>query len=77
MTARNKMALLLFVHGVDSAKYEDDILDYPKGKYENEGDRSNSELASKTVHVIQNLYTYGMKELKYKVKCVNLGSLLI
>lgn len=77
ITERNKMALFLFEHGIDSAKYGDELLSYAKNIYGYRSDCPNSERASKTVLVIPNHYMLGMKELKHVVSCVNKGSQLI
>lgn len=72
-TERNTMANYLFEHGVDSAKYGDEILINVRQKYGYRGDCPNSERASKTVLVIPNHYTLRRKDLKHVANCVNTG----
>jgi dTDP-4-amino-4,6-dideoxygalactose transaminase len=74
-TKRDRMAAYLFKHGVDSAKYGHEIVDIAKKEYGYRDDCRNSEYASKTVLVIPNHYTLGLKELKHVADCVNKGSL--
>lgn len=73
-TKRDMMAAYLFEHGVDSAKYGDEILGLAKKEYGYRGDCPNSAYASKTVLVIPNHYTLSINELKHVADCINKGS---
>jgi len=74
---RDQLAAYLFDHGVDSAKYGDEVLDVVKQEYHYSGDCPNSEQASKTILVIPNYYTLSQKDLDHVVACVNSGSKLL
>jgi len=74
---RDKLANFLFAHGVDSAKYGDEIMDITKSEYAYQGDCPNSELVSKTLLVIPNHYTLNHLEIKHIADRVNEGSRLL
>lgn len=71
---RNLMAQYLFDHGIDTAKYLDEIVDIARQDYNYSGDCPNAELCSKTVLVIPNHYTLSKKDLDHIIKSLNQGS---
>ena len=71
---RDLLSEFLFRHGIDSAKYLDEVVDVAKNNHGYKGDCPNAELCSKTVLVIPNHYVLSDKDLNYIVKCLNDGT---
>lgn len=68
---RDFMADYLLKHGIDTAKYLDDITGLAKKQYNYNRDCPKAELCSKTVLVIPNHYTLSELYLGYIVKSLN------
>jgi dTDP-4-amino-4,6-dideoxygalactose transaminase len=68
---RDSLAEYLFEHGIDSAKYLDDVVDIARKNYGYTGDCPNAELCSKTVLVIPNHYTLKQSDLKKMISVIN------
>lgn len=71
---RDLLSEFLFRHGIDSAKYLNEVVDVAKNNHGYKGDCPNAELCSKTVLVIPNHYVLSDADLNYIVKCVNGGN---
>lgn len=68
---RDSLAEYLFGHGIDSAKYLDEVVDIARKDYGYAGDCPNAELCSKTVLVIPNHYTLNQSDLEKMVSVIN------
>lgn len=68
---RDRVAHYLFQHGVDSAKYLDDVVDVAREHYHYQGDCPNAEHCSKTVLSIPHYYTLSANDLDNVVSCLN------
>jgi perosamine synthetase len=68
---RDSLAEYLLGHGIDSAKYLDDVIDIARKDYGYKGDCPNAELCSKTVLVIPNYYTLKQSDLGKMVSVLN------
>lgn len=71
---RDRMADYLFQHGIDSAKYLDEVVPVAKEHYNYQGDCPNAERCSKTVLSIPHYYTLSRRDLDHIVQCLNKGS---
>lgn len=68
---RDRMADYLFKHGIDSAKYLDEVVHAAREHYNYNGDCPNAEHCSKTVLVVPSHYTLSRKDLDHIVHCLN------
>jgi perosamine synthetase len=68
---RDFVADYLLRHGIDSAKYLDDILNISKKLYGYPGDCLNAELCSKTTLIIPHYYTLSPYDLQYIRQTLN------
>lgn len=71
---RDRMADYLFQHGIDSAKYLDEVVQVAREHYDYNGDCPNSEHCSKTVLVIPHHYTLSRRDLDHIIRCLNEAS---
>ena len=71
---RDILSEFLFRHGIDSAKYLDEVVDVAKNNYGYKGDCPTAEQCSKAVLVIPNHYVLSDADLSCIVKCVNEGN---
>ena len=71
------MADYLFDHGIDTAKYLDDIADEARLHYGYSGDCPNAELLSKTVLLVPIYYTLRARDIEHIARSINEGSELI
>lgn len=71
---RDAMAAYLFKHGIDTAKYLDEVIDLAGEQYNYNKDCPDAEHCSKTVLVIPNHYTLLRQDLDHIVDCLNKGS---
>jgi len=70
---RNSYADFLMKHGINTAKYLDDVIDTAKDFYKYKGDCPNAEYCSKKVLIIPNYYTLSQADLDHIVNCFNDG----
>ena len=70
-TQRDFVADYLMKHGIDSAKYLDDIIDVAKETYGYIGDCPNAELCSKTVLVIPHYYNLSYQDMDHILNTLN------
>ncbi len=61
----------LFQHGIDAAKYLDDILEITKRSYGYNGDCPNAERCSKTTLIIPNHYNLSPEDMNHIVEVLN------
>jgi perosamine synthetase len=67
---RDRAATYFFQHGIDCAKYLDEIVDYAKNTCGYEGDCHNAELCSKTTLLIPHYYTLSYDLLDHVKKAL-------
>jgi len=70
---RNSYADFLLKHGIDTAKYLDDVIETAKDFYNYKGDCPNAEECSKKVLIIPNHYSLSRADLNHIVNCINNG----
>lgn len=68
---RDSLAEHLLNHGIDSAKYLDDVIALARRDYDYAGDCPAAELCAKTVLVIPNYYTLKQSDLEKTVAVIN------
>jgi perosamine synthetase len=71
---RNGMAEYLFEHGIDTAKYLDDIADEARSNYGYRGDCPNAELLSKTTLLVPIHYNLRSRDIEHIARSINEGS---
>ena len=74
---RDAMASFLFAHGIDTAKYLDDIANEARIDYGYNGDCPNAERLAKTVLLVPIHYTLSTRDIDHIVRSINEGSQII
>ncbi len=74
---RDTVAAYLFEHGIDTAKYLNDIADEARDKYGYDGDCPNAERLSKTILLVPIHYKLRDKDIGHLARCINDISLKI
>jgi dTDP-4-amino-4,6-dideoxygalactose transaminase len=68
---RDRMSAYLVEHGIDSARYLDDVADIARKRYGYRGDCPDAEHCAQTVLVIPNYYTLKESDLGHMVSALN------
>jgi dTDP-4-amino-4,6-dideoxygalactose transaminase len=70
-TERDRLASYLMTHGIDSAKYLDDVVDIAKSYYGYQADCPDAEKSSKTVLSVPHYYSLKKSDMLHIVTCLN------
>ncbi len=70
---RDALHAFLLRHGIDTARYLDDVADIARMHYRYAGDCGNAEQCSKTVLSIPHYYTLSRDDVRYVAESVNAG----